>query len=367
MKVLYDYAAFSRQFYGGVSRYYVELARQLSQCRDTQLKIVSPLYINHHLAELDPGLVSGRQVRRVPREMGRILNLYNHASTRAQARVYRPDILHETYFTPGTCVPDGSCARVVTVHDMIHEKYPENFLRSDSTASNKRAAIARADHVICVSDSTRRDLLELGDVEPDKVSVVRHGFTSPEIPESSSEKLMARPYLLYVGIRSGYKNFPALLEAYAASSALRGDYQLVCFGGGNFSRTERALVRTLGLPQDCLVSIGGSDSVLVQLYQHAAAFVYPSLSEGFGIPPLEAMVNGCPVVCSNGGAIPEVVAEAGEFFDPRDTSSISRAIETVVGSRVRTAALRAAGKQRVSNFTWEQCAADTRNVYSKLL
>jgi len=367
MRILYDYQAFSRQFYGGVSRYFVELARRLSRLENTEVKILAPLYINHYLKELDPGIVSGRQVMQAPKAAGKLFNIYNRAVTRYQAANYRPDIMHETYYAKQSIPLHSKQARVVTVYDMIHERFPEYFPGWDRTAATKRLAVARADHVICISETTRRDLLEISSARPDKVSVVHLGFDSPQTEDAPAEPLIDGPYLLHVGIRSGYKNFQRLLEVYAGEPALHEHYRLVCFGGGKFGHTEERQRKALGLAEDRLVWMGGSDSVLMQLYSHAAAFVYPSLYEGFGIPPLEAMAHDCPVVCSTGGSIPEVVGDAGEFFDPCDTAAIAQAIKNVVGSQERTDELRALGRQRITRFTWEQCASNTHAVYSALL
>jgi glycosyltransferase involved in cell wall biosynthesis len=366
MRILYDYQAFSRQFYGGVSRYFVELARLLSRLDNTEVKILAPFYINHYLKELDPGIVSGRQISHVPKAAGRLFNIYNRAATHYQAANYSPDILHETYYAQQPLPLNSNHARIVTVYDMIHERFPEYFPGWDNTAATKQLAVARADHVICISETTRRDLLEISNISPDKVSVVHLGFYSPQTRGTPTEPLIDSPYLLYVGIRSGYKNFQRLLEAYARSPALRGQYRLVCFGGGKFSNTEVRQRKKLGLAADRLVWMGGSDKILMQLYRHAAAFVYPSLYEGFGIPPLEAMAHNCPVVCSTGGSISEVVGAAGEFFDPCDTDAIAQAIENATGPQERSTELRALGRQRITRFTWEKCACDTHAIYSDL-
>jgi glycosyltransferase involved in cell wall biosynthesis len=367
MRVLYDYQAFSRQFYGGVSRYFVELARLLSRRNDTEIEILAPLYLNHYLRELDPGIVSGHQLRHVPKAAGRIINLYNRAITRHRAARYRPDIFHETYYSRQSIPLRRHQARVITVYDMIHERFPEYFPAWDGTAAAKQQAVTRADRVICISETTRRDLLEISNVAPGKVSVVHLGFDSPQTLNIVAEPIIDGPYLLHVGIRSGYKNFRRLLEAYAGEPELHKSFRLVCFGGGRFSHAEEQQRIRLGLADDRLVWIGGSDSVLMQLYRHATAFVYPSLYEGFGIPPLEAMAHDCPVICSTGGSISEVVGDAGEFFDPGNPAAIAQAIMNVTGSQARAAELRTLGKRRITRFTWEQCARDTYAVYSALL
>ena len=367
MRVLYGYHAFTRQFYGGVSRYFVELARHLSRRQDTEVKISAPLYINHYLKELDPGIVSGRQVVHAPKAAGKFFNIYNWGAMRSHTAGYRPDILHETYYTRQPIPLRSNQIRIVTVYDMIHERFPEYFPGWDKTAASKKLAVERADHVICISETTRRDLLEYCNVSPNKVSVVYLGFAPPCVRSTSCKSLVDGEYLLHVGIRIGYKNFQRLLEAYADNADLHEHYRLVCFGGGNFTHSEDQQRKALGLAEDRLVWMGGSDSVLMQLYQYASAFVYPSLYEGFGIPPLEAMAHDCPVVCSSGGSISEVVGNAGEFFTPCDVAGIAQAIENVTGSQARAAELRARGRERITRFNWERCATGTHAVYSALL
>jgi len=366
VRILYDHPAFTRQFYGGISRYFVEIAKRLSIAEDTEVRIVAPFHINHYLQELDPEIVSGRKLSRAPKAVGKLLNVYNSIAIRSLAANYDPDILHETYFSKHSVALRNNQARVVTVYDMIHERFPHYFSAWDRTSENKRLAIERADHVICISENTRRDLLDFVNVKSDKVSVVHLGFDAQQSNCTSAERLIDEPYLLHVGIRSGYKNFQRLLEGYASSRILHESYRLVCFGGGDFSRAEIQQIQDLKLPKDRLVWMGGSDSVLMNLYTHAAAFVYPSLYEGFGIPPLEAMAHGCPVVCSSGSSISEVVGDAGEFFDPRDSAAITHALEEVTGSPSRAAALVDSGRQRLKRFTWEQCANGTHDVYSAL-
>jgi glycosyltransferase involved in cell wall biosynthesis len=364
VKILYDYQAFSRQFYGGVSRYFVEVAKRLSHAEGTQLRVCAPLYINHYLKELDPQLVAGRPVVNLPKAIGKVLNVYNRPATRRYVASFLPDILHETYFSRKSVRLNPSQARVVTVYDMIHELYPEYFPAWDKSSVNKRLAVRRADHVICISENTKRDLLDIFELPQEKVSVVHLGFDPQKVSDSTSESLVDGPYLLYVGIRSGYKNFSRLLEAYATTKALRDSYRLVCFGGGDFSKSEISRVRELKLDEDRLLWKGGDDSILMRLYAHASAFVYPSLYEGFGIPPLEAMAHDCPVVCSSGGSVSEVVGDAGEFFEPRDCDSIAHAIEAVVGSHKRVEELGKAGRARVASFSWDKCAERTMDVYS---
>jgi glycosyltransferase involved in cell wall biosynthesis len=162
----------------------------------------------------------------------------------------------------------------------------------------------------------------------------------------------ATPFVLFVGDRGGYKNFDTLVRAMGTSRVLR-DMPLVCFGGGPI-RDKR------------VIHVSGGDDVLASLYTQAAALVYPSLYEGFGMPLLEAMACGCPVVCSNTASLPEIAGDAAELCDPSDPAHIAAAIENVL-SPARATELRRLGAARVKEFTWEKCARETREVYRSLL
>jgi glycosyltransferase involved in cell wall biosynthesis len=175
------------------------------------------------------------------------------------------------------------------------------------------------------------------------------------------------PYLLYVGSRRYYKNFKALLQAYALNQQLSDEFKLVCFGGGRLSLAEKAEIQRLKIKEDRILYLEGGDRLLANLYKNAAVFIYPSLYEGFGIPPLEAMSLGCPVVCSNVSSIPEVVGAAGRYFDPNDIEDIGSAIESVVFSENSRTELIVRGSHRAAQFSWRKCAQETYSVYKKLL
>ena len=259
-------------------------------------------------------------------------------------------------------------ARVVlTVYDMIHERFPEYFSIASPTRREKALAVTRADHVICISEQTRRDLIEFLGVSPAKTSVVYLGFSLTAAPQATIENgALSRPFVLYVGSRNGHKNFAGLLHAYAASQFLMDEFDLVCFGGGELAAKENELISELGIAAGKIRQVSGNDGLLGFYYQAARAFVCPSLYEGFGIPPLEAMSFGCPVVCSNTSSIPEVVGDAAEQFDPADHESMRKAIESVVGTDELRKNLIERGSERVGCFSWERCARETLDVYRRV-
>lgn len=367
MLVAFDYQIFTLQEFGGISRYICSLASALSRHPDVRARIVAPLHINGYLRDAEMNnLRLGQFVHRLPRT-GLLISATSGALFRPLCRVMRPDVVHETYYsTKATCglrVP-----RVLTVYDMIHEIFPEGFAPNDPTSRRKASAVKRVDHVLCISESTRRDLLERHGLPEDRVSVTHLACNAlPEAGPDVRELVGDGAYLLYVGARSHYKNFYGLLEAYAASAWLQGNFRLVCFGGGALTVGERSRMRGLGVPEVSVVQVGGGDERLASLYRNAAAFVYPSLYEGFGIPPLEAMSAGCPVVCSQTSSIPEVVGDAGEYFDPRQTDSIRSAIERVLQSSEYRQTLIERGQVRQQQFTWKRCATETLDVYRRLV
>jgi glycosyltransferase involved in cell wall biosynthesis len=170
-----------------------------------------------------------------------------------------------------------------------------------------------------------------------------------------------------VGQRSGYKNFEKFIKAYSTSKSLSQTFNIICFGGGIFTTHELVLMGSLGIGQDTIMQISGGDQLLGYFYKNASAFVYPSLYEGFGIPLLEAMSQGCPVVCSSSSSIPEVVGNAGEFFDPMDISAITKSIKNVVFDEKRSTQLKLLASKQLVNFSWDKCAKETGEVYMRLL
>jgi glycosyltransferase involved in cell wall biosynthesis len=255
------------------------------------------------------------------------------------------------------------------VYDMIHELFPDEFAASEMLIRNKRSTINTADHLICISHSTADDLVRLLNVPRSKISVVYLGYSDVFAKPASHIESSPhhRPYLLYVGLRNGYKNFVAALRAYAASRPLREAFDLVAFGGPKLSAEEHILISSLSLRPGSVVRMEGSDKDLARAYRHARAFVYPSKYEGFGIPPLEAMSAGCVVACSNASSIPEVVGDAAVSFDPLDIDDIRIALERICFDDTTRQQLIDAGAHRTQQFSWDRCARETVATYRKVI
>jgi glycosyltransferase involved in cell wall biosynthesis len=388
MRIAYDHQIFSLQKTGGIARYFCRLVDQLhAMHQDTGVKesaevgVFAPFYRNQYLSQLPSGIVHGKQVKDYLPKTAALMVGVNGLISRRKLRQWHPDLVHETYFSKIRSAPKKTPV-VLTVFDMIGELGVGVEGRSSSTQglasmrqSDKYAAVARADHVICISEHTRKDLITLFDTPENKVSVVYLGCDGLPFGKKPEVELLAdveslnevRPFLLYVGLREGYKNFTALLQAIALSTKLKTSFDLIAFGGGALTMMEQEQIKALGFKSNQIKQFGGDDHALAALYQKASALVYPSTYEGFGLPPIEAMSLKCPVVCSHTSSIPEVVGEAGEYFDPRQPESMALAIENVVFSRERTEALIMKGLERAKYFNWDRCAEKHLSVYQSLI
>lgn len=370
MRIAFDYQTFVWQSYGGISRYFARLAQGLLNL-EQQVEIFAPLHRNCYLSSLPQGTVNGRFINQFPPKTARLFIAYNYLNSRYKIENWKPEVVHETYYSCIGTAPKH-CKSVITVYDMIHELYPNEFSVRDSTTEVKKRAIERADHIICISENTKQDLMHLHRTSASKISVVHLGFdqfienvgdhAENKLPLSSSVK----PFLLYVGQRGGYKNFSGLLKAVASSTRLLREFDIVAFGGGPFSSSELVLISSLGFAVNQVKQICGNDALLGGYYSTARAFVYPSLYEGFGIPPLEAMAHRCPVISSHTSSMPEVIGSAAEFFNPLEVDDISRAIEDVVYSIDRSEKLLKAGTEQLLNFSWNKCAKETLSVYQSM-
>lgn len=366
-RVAYDHQAFTLQAYGGVSRYICELAERVALLPGFETRVIAPVHFNRHLAQGGAPRCGLHLDMRWPRT-ARLYRMVNRVASAPMTRAFAPDIVHRTYYDP-THVP-ARAALVVTVHDMIHELFADLFAAGDPTTGRKRAAVAQADLVLCVSQNTANDLMRLFDVPAHKIRVTHLGLGNSLASAATGEPPRAstqRPYLLYVGHRHGYKNFASALRAYARSPRLRDEFDWVLFGGHPIGNDEKQLFSALRLRPDAVRWMTGNDDELGRIYAGAQAFIYPSKYEGFGIPPLEAMAHRCPVACAGMSSIPEVVGDAAQHFDPDDIDAMQSAMEIVCYDQARRDELVAKGLERITLFSWQRCAAQTAAAYEAAL
>jgi len=371
VKIAYDYQTFTVQKYGGISRYFHQLTKHISKTKHSA-EIFSPLYINNYIHNLPKELVHGKfvdakYIDKIPKK-SRIIGGMNRSLSKKQLDLFNPDIVHETFYSKHKTYKKAKCT-VITVYDMIHELFDYYLPPHHKGWDEKKDAINRADHIICISDHTRKDLIELFDVGIDKTSVVHLGYERSETIETieNNKPDDQRPFLLYVGWREWYKNFKPFLKSISGSKSIMNDFDIVAFGGGEFTLEEVKLMTELGFRNGQVRQISGSDKLLAKYYSQARAFIFPSLYEGFGLPPLEAMSYNCPVISSNASCMPEVIGDAAEYFDPNSLDEMLKSVEKTVYSDSRINELVLLGKQQIEKYSWQKCASETLSIYQSII
>jgi len=263
-------------------------------------------------------------------------------------------VFHSTYYR----LPTTRRSKVVTtVYDFVYERFAPVHKRVIH-GLQKQKAIAGSDRIICISESTRRDLLEFsGPSLADRTVVIPLGASATFHPLSDVTVL---PQVLFVGSRSGYKNFGAVVEAV---SMLR-DITLLCIGGGAFTRAELDLLERR-IPRRYRFAGYLSTSDLNREYNRSLCLAYPSLYEGFGIPVLEAMRAGCPVIAVNRSSIPEVSGDAALLLETGRPDEIRDAIQQVLVAATRNDMV-SKGSERAALFSWDETYRRTTAVYEEL-
>ena len=285
----------------------------------------------------------------------------------------RIDVLHVQYTAPPFC----PAPVVATIHDLAFEHMPETFTRRGSMQLKLtvRRTAQRAARIATVSEYSRQDLLRTYRLSPEKVAVTYNGieahFTPQAVSAQEAEDVrrrfgISRDFLLAVGSLQPRKNLIRLIRAYAKLRAEHSGFapQLVIVGRKLWLADEIfAEVRRQRWAEDVILTGYVADADLAQLYRAATAFVYPSLFEGFGLPPVEAMACGTPVVTSNVSSLPEVVGDAALLIDPGDEEALAAALLRIVNDQPLRAKLREQGIVQARKFTWRAAAEKTLQLY----
>lgn len=261
---------------------------------------------------------------------------------------------------------------IVTIHDLIHLRFPEYFgsLKVKMARSIILRALKKAKRIIAVSKSTRRDLINLDSRISDKIRVVSNGVSESFKPISKDRiypflknKGLDR-YILYVGNRKPHKNLSNVLSAFSTIQDKFQDLKLVVIGERISESTENGKKNLM----NGVVDVGYvNDDELSLYYNGAEVFLFPSLYEGFGFPPLEAMACGTPVITSNTSSLPEIVNDAGIMINPDNTKEIIDALIGLLKNNDLKDELAEKGKKRAGLFTWEKCAKETHKIYKEVV
>ena len=348
---------------GGIGRYTVELLAALQRTG------VAPLVLQAGVAT-QPGLVGLPGARLLPGllTIGQI-EIAWCAWRRNLGLIHDPTGAMPLLLT--------GARRVATIHDVIPYIYPETSSRLDWLIYRcwLPLAVRRLDAIITVSEQSRSDIIRYLPTQPEDVTVIPEAASNTYCVLDQAEVAVALarhgidfPYILYVGSVEARKNLPRLLAAYAQLREWSGQWKLVIIGARKWkSNPVFDTVRQLGLESHVHFTGYVEESDLPALYNGASLFVFPSLYEGFGLPVLEAMACGTPVVTSNTSSLPEVAGDAALLVDPSDVAAIAWAMRRVLDDHALSAKMRAKGLARAREFTWERTARETIAVYERVL
>ena len=354
---------FSTQKYGGISKYFCELMKNYPEGFEFSLSIL--FSENQHLK--DNFKVFKKLYLPLPAKESKIRGFLkrhvyeinrNYSKKVISSGHY--DLFHPTYYDP-YFLQNLKKPYIVTVHDLIQFKFKDQY-KNDSLIPQMDEIITKANRIISISENTRKDLIEILNISPEKIDVIHHGFSPPTVTPKLNPY---GRYILFVGYRGGYKNFSMLVRAFSKLIINDKDLRLICVGQP-FTKDEIKELSSRKIYDKTMV-LGANEALLNQLYSNALAFVYPTLYEGFGMSILEAFANNCPVCLSNTSSLPEVAGNAGVYFDPTNVDSIEEAIKSIIYNSEFSEKMIKEGNLRLSNFSWKKCADQTTISYLKAL
>jgi glycosyltransferase involved in cell wall biosynthesis len=380
MKLLYDHQIFTWQNYGGISRYFSELMNQFIPSPWVDFRLALRYSQNEHLHQ-NPRLnrfwtqrndfFSGSQFFSALQKKIHI-NVLNHILNNQRESIKQLkgqdfDLFHPTYYDPYFLKHLGKKPYVLTIYDMIHEIFPDAFDKNDLTRNRKKTLADNAKQIIAISDNTKKDIVKYLDIPEDKIQVIYLADSLSQMKNAEFSYVpgsirVPKHYLLYIGNRSGYKNFSFLIDGLFPVLKKNADLDIVCAGGGYFSNSEKKMIRNMNMVTR-IHHYPADDATLQCLYKKAYAFIFPSLYEGFGIPVLEAFSFGCPAMLSSTSSLPEVGGDSALYFDPLDRTSLTNAVERILSNGTLRKNLIMKGFERSKLFSWEKTASMTKKVY----
>ena len=359
MKVFFDNKIFYTQKYGGISRYYLNLCKELKNL-GVDCFISSPINYNEYLKTDSLKSKIHFNLKKKIKFTGKIFNFYNDFFNNYYLNKFIPDLTHLTYYQKQLKFKKKNPI-ILTVYDLIHEKFAKDFNLSEENRY-KQNYINAADKIICISESTKKDLLKYYNVDKKKLSVIYLGIDNFNFPP-----LRKKNFILFVGDRKRYKNFDILIKAYSKTKLVNQKFNICCVGGGYFSKAEIKIFNNLNLRKN-IKYLEVTDQELIEKYRTASLFVTTSLCEGFGLPALEAMSCKCKVLASDIPVYRETLKNFAYFFNPNDENDLKNKLESILIKNEKTNELNINEAYDHSlKFTWSNCAKETIKIYKELI
>lgn len=361
MRVALDEQIFAIQRHGGISRLFYEQARQFVQDSDlgVSLEPVSAPVVNEYLLE-DQAVAGALRVHKAGGPYSALSRFLTRTRHRAPV-----DVSHTTFYLPRGMGDYPQSRHVITVYDMIPELLPATRRRLDFLTL-KRSYISRADHIVCISESTRNDLFRLYPDLHVPTTIAYPGVSPRFAPGVEPLSNLPTRYVLHVGKRSSYKDGATLIQAFSLVAASFPDFSLLLVGGGSLSREELSLVHEKGLSKR-IVQLDLGDAQMPAAYANATVTVVPSRYEGFGLPVVEALACGSPLLLAHTSSLPEVGGDAAAYFPPGDVHALAGELGRLLKDTEARSQMASKGLARAKQFTWKSFAQSNVAAYESAL
>ncbi|MEY2917348.1 MAG: hypothetical protein RIS73_1062 [Bacteroidota bacterium] len=370
MKIFLDPQIFYAQKFGGISRIFAEFWIRCNERDDVE--IICPLFFseNLHLREnnLHPKRFTFLFDKNYPgkKYVNAVLKRINRQKTYFFLQKNNYDLFICTYYNPYFLNKLHNKPFVLTVFDMIHEIFPSYFSGEEALKKNKKLLCETSSKIVAISASTKKDILNLYPLIPaEKVNII-HLSQSINTKETLRLSWLPEKYVLFIGKRELYKQFDCLLKAMIPVFESDKTIKIVCAGGGALTNGEAETIKSLNL-SDRIIQRSFYDNELNTIYKNAALFIFPSEYEGFGIPALEAMVCGCPVILSNTSSLPEIAADAALYFEPNNVTELSAAILKILQDEHFKNSLIEKGYNQVKKFSWDKMTNEYLDAAKEIL
>ncbi len=368
MEVIIDGYIYQYQTHGGISRDFDHLIPELCDQNDQlhvklflRRKPIRPLPSHKNLSIINFSRIDGlfRPLKLLPYQYSKIYNIFLQLlMANTQRKIWFP-----TYYLKPPFRWFGY--QVYLVYDLIHEMYPERNPNSEGIIKLKNSAFKDANEIICISKTTAADILRYYLIPHSKIHVAENGFNRSFHQKSLQEirHTINFPFILFVGKRFFYKGFDTLLNAYS-NWTKNNDFKLLVVGE-KWTQEEEISIKKNNLQDQVLLLNNISDEYLIDVYSQAKAFIYPSLYEGFGIPLLEAMSCGCPIVASKIPSTIEVAKDIPYYFEPNDATGLIMALDKALSDNNSANKIKA-GIENVKYYSWERMATEVLKVFENL-
>ena len=371
MRILLDPQIFWTQKYGGISRMFSELYHHLSLNENIYIECPLLAHNNYHLEE--KGILNCSRIYKFIdstnfKGSGFLKNIFFNYKRYALRKIKRHnyDIFITTYYDTYFLNFIANKPFVLTVYDMIFELFPNYYNTNFEIISFKKTLLYNANTIISISNHTKNDILNLyPDIHPEIIKTV---YLSHSVNLNIIHNKIDLPikYILFVGNRSGYKNFKFFINSIAPLLNKDDTLNIVCAGGTKFNNNELKLFELLEINSQ-VFQFDFNDNDISHFYKNALCFVFSSEYEGFGIPILEAMICGCPVILSNSSCFPEIAADAAIYFKQNDSEDLYNKITTLISNNNLQISLKEKGYLQVEKYSWAKTTNSFLNIFKSLL